>query len=249
MMPFFSNIEIGHNKSLEYDDANGIEEANGRSQLTTHIKRSESKYSIISPFRFDPIGYEITRRKYHYAFPKTDTERDSHIWMHDTKVDAQGIHTHNLWADRFDSAPTGIFDPETAWNLWLSPMNRLFYGHGYSIKRGLYHFRDAKIRFASSNANQNLRTIISGFELHEGGNITISDIEKPRIEATTSNLTFKMTQEIEDTLLGFTEIDGELVPNYFGLIEYLEKGDLRYGRLTKLNGEDESKLIMQKARL
>ncbi len=254
---FFSNITIGHNKSLEYDDANGIEEPNGKSEFVTHIKRSESKYIILSAYRFDPIGYETTRRKYHYAFPKTDTERDSHIWMHDTKVDNNGIHTHNLWEDLdsegnpfFEYAPKGIFDPETAWNLRLSPMNRLFYGHGYSVKRGLYHFRNAKIRFASSNSNQNMITQRTGeIELAESGNIVINAIEKPRIEATISNLNFRMTQEIEDTLLDFTEVNGEKVPNYFGLIQYTENGDLRYGRLSKLDGDSESELTTQKARL
>lgn len=254
---YFQKIEIGHKKSLEYDDANGVEEPNGRSEFTSHIKRAENTYSIISNFRFDPIGYETTRRKYHYAFPKTDTKRDTHIWMHDTKVDNTGLHTHNLWDDLdsegnpfFEYAPKGIFDPDTAWNLRLSPMNRLFEGHGYSVKRGLYHYPKLKIRFASSNANQNMITQRTGeIELPESGNITIEDIEKPRIEAKKINLTFKMTQAIEDQILDFTKINGELVPNYFGLIEFTEDNELVYGRLTKLDGDEESKLIMQKARL
>lgn len=246
---FFSKIVLGHKKSVEYEQVNGLEEPNGKSEFTSHIKEGDSEYSVISEYRPDPTGYELTRRFQFDSNPQKDTKFDDNIWMHDTKVDEQGVHTHNLWADRFDSAPTGIFDPETAWNLWLSPMNRLFYGHGYSVKRGLYHFKSAKIRFASSNSNNNLRTIIGGFELHEGGNITVGDIEKPRIEAAITNLNFKMTQEIEDTLLDFTEVNGEKIPNYFGLIEYLEKGDLRYGRLTKLDGDSEIKLTIQKARL
>ncbi len=246
---FFSRVIIGHKKSLEFDDINGLEEPNGRSEFNTHIKRNDSEYSIESEYRFDAVPYELTRRKNYLNFPKEDTKWDSDIWIHDAKVDNTGLFTHNLWPDRFDSAPTGIFDPDTAWNLWLTPMNRLYYGHGYSVIRGLYHFRNAKIRFRSSNANQNLKTIFNGIELHEGGNITIGDIENPLIEAEIPSLSFKMTQEIEDTLTGFTEIDGELVPNFFGLIEYLEKGDLRYGRLTKLDGDKESNLIMQKARL
>lgn len=253
---FFSKIVLGHKKSVEYEQVNGLEEPNGKSEFSTHITDTESEYSVISEYRFDSIGYELTRRFQFSSNPQKDTKFDDNIWMHDAQVDSEGIYTHNLWADKsrsqpaaFDSAPTGIFDPETAWNLWLSPMNRLFYGHGYSVKRGLYHFRSAKIRFASSNSNNNLRTVIGGFELHEGGNITISDIEKSRIEASKTNLNFRMTQEIEDTLLDFTEVDGEPVPNYFGLIEYLEKGDLRYGRLTKLDGDSESKLTIQKARL
>lgn len=247
---FFSRIVIGHDKSLEYDDANGIEEPNGKSELNTHIKDSKSEYSIISKYRPDSIGYELTRRKYYKNFPKEDTKRDSHIWMHDAKfLPASGSYTHNLWADRFDSPPTGIYDPETSWNLWLTPMNRLFYGHGYSVKRGLYHFRNAKIRFDSSNANQNLKTIIGGVELHEGGNISISDIPKPKVEPMKINLSFKMTTDIKNRFSGFTKINGKFTPNYFGLIEYLEKGELKYGRLIKLDAEKEGDLTMIKARL
>ena len=105
------------------------------------------------------------------------------------------------------------------------------------------------VRFRSSNSNQNLKTVINGFELHEGGNISIGDLEKPRIEAETSSMSFRMTQEIETQLLGFTDIGDDRVPNYFGLIEYLEKGELRYGRLNKLDANKESNLKIQNSRL
>ena len=247
---FFSKIIIGHKKSLEFEEINsGIDEPNGKSELTTFIPTNDSTYFAESEFRFDAVPYELTRRITYAQFPREDTERDDNKWIHDAKVDSTGTYTHNLWQQRFDSAPTGIFDPDTAWNLWLSPMNRLFYGHGYSVKRGLYHYPGLSIRFNSSNANQNLKTVIGGFELAENGSILISNIEKPRVEAEKTNFTFKMTQAIEDTLAGFTEVNGILVPNIFGLIEYPEKGELRYGRLTKVEGDEESKMSLQNARL
>jgi hypothetical protein len=256
---YFSSVSIGHKQTLDYEEINGLDEPNGKSDFNTHITLNESKYIINSTFRFDPVGYELIRRIQFVDKPKEDTTRDSHIWIHDGKVSGsrrnlntglgEDIVTHNLWTDRFDSAPTGIFDPDTAWNLWLSPMNRLFYGHGYSIKRGLYHFTNKKVRFSSSNANENLKTIFNGVTLSENGNITVGDIEKPRVEANKTILTFKMTQAIENQLQGFTEINNILVPNYFGLIEYEENGETMYGRLNKLDSKDESKLIMQNARL
>jgi len=246
---FFSKITIGHNKSMEYEEANGLDEPNGKSEFTTHITRNMSEYSISSPYRFDSVGYELTRRLQFVDYPREDTKRDENIFMHDAKYIGDDTVVHNLWQDVLDQAPTGIYDPATAWNLTLSPMNRLYYGHGYSVKRGLYHYPNNFIRFNSSNSNTSLKTIINGFELEEGGVLKISDIEKSRIEAEKVTLTFKMTQQIREQLDGYTLLNGKLVSNLFGLIEYKEKGEVRYGRLAKLESSEESKLILQKARL
>lgn len=245
---FFSTVELGHEKSLEYEEINGLDETNGKTQFSTFIKKNVSKYVSTSKYRTDAVGYELTRRKSFTDFPKEDTKRDSDIWIHDAKI-LNDIITHRTWDDVFDSLPTGIYDPQSSWNLFLSPMNRLFYGHGYSIKRGLYHFPNKSIRFNSSNANKNLVTIINGFELDEDGSVFIKDIEKPRVEATKVTFTFKITQKIEDTLLDTTKINGIEVPNYFGLIKYIEKGQENYGRLVKLESSEEGKITLIKARL
>ncbi len=253
---FFSNIKIGHKKSMEYEEINGLDEPNGLSEMTTHISRNEAVYAVVSDIRFDPTRYELTRRKQYVNFPKEDTKADKDLFMHDANWNGS-YFTHNLWDtinpitgdSYFDSEPTGIFDPSTAWNLRLSPMNRLFYGHGYSIKRGLYHFPYEKVRFNSSNSNQNLKTVIAGFLIDEGGTLTVSDLPNSLIEPEKTTMTFKITQAIEDQLLGHTKIGNDLVPNYFGLIEYLENGEKRYGRINKLSTDDESKLEIQNARI
>ena len=168
--------------------------------------------------------------------------------MHDAKYD-NGTYYHKLWADRFSAAPTGLYSPSTAWNLWLTPMNRLFYGHGYSINRGLYHYPGKYVRFNSSNANKNVRTTVAGKELHEGGSFMVSDLEKPRIEPMQYEVTFAMNQSIEDDIRGTTTISGEEVPNYFGLIEFTKNGEKFYGRLVNLDAEEESKLTLITAKL
>lgn len=249
---YFSRVKIGHKQSLEYEEVNGLDEFNGLSEFTTHITRNgDNEYSVQSEYRFDSEGYELIRRIQYADKPKEDTERDEDIWIHDAKLVGSKI-THNLWGDRFDSPPTGIYDFATAWNLWLSPMNRLYYGHGYSLARGLYHFPTKKVRFNSSNANQNLTTTKGGLTLYEGGSnseILVKDLGKPRVEATRVELSFKITQAIEKQLNATTSVNGEEIPNYFGLIEYTEKGEKRYGRLIKLEADEESKLTIQKARL
>ena len=252
---FFSNISIGHSQSMEYEEISGLDEPNGLSELSTFITRSKSKYSAVSKIRTDAVGYELIRRKNYLEYPKEDTSRDSNLWMHDAKPQNTGVYTHNLWNDSIngnqllDELPKGVFRPENLWNFRLSPMNRLFYGHSYSIKRGLYHFPKKSINFSSSNSNQNLITISNGVTLKENGSLLIENLPKPRVEAEMIDFTFKMTQEIEDKLLGFRSVNGVLVPNYFGLIKYIEKGEEKYGRLTKLDSSDEAKVNLIKARL
>lgn len=245
---FFSEIELGHDKSLDYQEINGLDESNGKSYFSTFVRKNVAKYSVISKYRTDAIPYELTRRKPFDNFPKLDTSRDEHIWIHDAKLVGSTI-THNKWQDIFDSQPIGIYDPDTSWNLRLSPMNRLYYGHGYSVKRGLYHYPNKKITFSSSNANQNLITTINGIELAESGFLFIKDVEKPRVEANKTNFTFKMTQEIETILTGSTKINGIYIPNYFGLIKYYEKNEEKYGRLVKLDSSEEAKMTLINARL
>ena len=250
-MDYFSKIEIGHDKSLDYEEINGLDETNGKSEFSTFVTKNISAYSVISKFRTDSVGYELTRRLPFKLYPKEDSKRDSDIWIHDAYSLPSGVITHKKWdyEGRFTSKPIGIYDPNSAWNLWLSPMNRLYYGHSYSVKRGLYHYGNKRIRFNSSNANQNLITEKNGLVLSESGSIKISDIPKARVEATMINFNFNMNQSIENMFKGTTKIEGVNIKNYFGLIEYIERGVKKYGRLVTLESSDEAKITLIKARL
>lgn len=255
---YFAEISIGHKKSVEYEAVNGLEEPNGKSEFVTHATRGEGKYSIESSYRTDPIGYELTRRFQFKNFSQKDTKFDRDIWMHDAKfLNETDGYTHNLWDDLdedgvqlFEYAPKGIYDPETAWNLRFSPMNALFYGHGYSVVRGLYHRPGESIRFVSSNANRSMITKRTGqIELAEDGAIQISDFEKPLIEATKIQMKFDMTQELEEKFFGNIDINTDLIPRIFGLIKFPSENEDVYGRLIRIDSDDEGKLTLQKARL
>lgn len=254
-LDFFSSVKLGHSKSMEYEEISGLDEPNGLSEFSTFITKSKSTYQAISKIRTDAVGYELIRRKPYLKYSKEDTTRDSDLWMHDARYLEDGSYTHNLWNDTengvqiLDELPKGVFKPENLWNFRLSPMNRLYYGHGYSIKRGLYHYPKSGITFSSSNSNQNLITKKNGIEINESTLVVVGDLPKPKVEAEKVNFTFKMTQLIEDKLLGSTKVNGLLVPNYFGLIKYIEKSEERYARLIKLDTKDEAKITLIKARL
>lgn len=241
----FSKIELGHDGSLEYEEVNGLDEPNGKASFATYLGASVNQtYSKISPYRFDPMGYELIRRLPHDRFPYQDTERDEDIWIHDGKLQGDTI-VHRHWSDDFAEAPRGIFHPESMWNLRHSPMNLLLNGHGYSVRRCLYHNTNRRIRFAGSNANQNLVTFPKvGFKLEEKGEIVTHRLAKQRIKADKVTMTVQITPEIRKQLEGVNE-NG--IKNAFGLIEYPEDGIKKYGRIIKLSSGESSKLELIKA--
>lgn len=248
---FFSNIEIGHTRPMEYEELSGLDEPNGKSEFTTFITKTNSKYTALSKIRTDATSYELARRKPYDKYPKEDTSYDDNLFMHDAKLMPSGKYTHKLWndVDGLDEVPKGVFKPVNFWNFNLSPMNRLFYGHSYSIKRGLYHFPNKLIRFNSSNSNNSLITKKNGKELIESGSLQVKELETPRVEAEKVSFTFKMSQLIEDVLLSSTKVNNIDVPNYFGLIKYKEQGVDKYGRLIKLETNEEAKIELIKARI
>lgn len=255
---FFSKIVLGHNGSLKYEEVNGLDEYNGKSEFSTPINESKNAYMVVSRYRVDSTGYEFIRRKQYVNFPNEDTDRDEDIWIHDCRLLDNGVFAHLKWNDSlggnqlFSQAPKGIFSPDTAWNLRFSPMNRLLFGHGYSAKRCLYYFPEKYVRFSSSNSNQNLITYPDGIELFEGnenGKVKIRDFGKPKITPERTSFNFKITTKLENMFLGSSMINGKKVSNLFGLIRYIENGEERYGRIDKMTGDEKVKLTVMNAKL
>ena len=241
----FSKIELGHDGSLEYEEVNGLDEPNGKSLFSTPLGSSLNRvYSKVSKYRFDSMGYELTRRVSFDRFPYEDTERDEDIWIHDAKLQGDLI-VHRSWHDDFEEAPKGIFDPDSAWNLRHSPMNLLLRGHGHAVRRCLYHDVNKYIRFSSSNSNQNLVTFPEeNFRLEDSGELQIHNLRKQRIKADIVTMTVKVTPEIRAQLEG---VNDKGVKNVFGLVEYPDKGVKKYGRIVKLSSGESSKLELIKA--
>lgn len=240
---FFKSLEFGMEQELDYEEINGLDEYNGLAKYSTYRDRSENIYQVITPYRIDSTGYELTRRKNFKNYATEDTSRDEHIWMHDARL-VNNVYTHNTWREVCSAPPKGIFDPDSAWNLRLSPANRMFYGHSYAFNCALFHFQNKKIWFKSSNCNSNLITFVNGRELRERGDYKVSNLEPPLIVPRKIILEFNITDEIMTMLEGGTEIeiDGNFVeiPNIFGQIRAVYRGEEYYGRLLEVKTGDES---------
>ena len=111
------------------------------------------------------------------------------------------------------------------------------------------------IRYSSSNGNSSLKTkslIAGSVETAENGNILNSDLDNNLFNGDLIKFKFPVESQMLKTLNGTTLINGELVMNYYGLIEFEnEFGELETGFLISLepNGDGDWELLSSTKRI
>jgi len=243
---YFSGLEFGNEKDIEYDEANGLDEYNSSSTFTTVINRVENKY--VKKIKYNNSSYapEFARRKQRKDTPTEDTKYDKVNFLMDLKRGVTDIFSQRFWQDDFTKEPTGVFSPDTAQNLRLSPFNTLL-RHGWVIATGLIKYPSDYVRFGRSIANSNLSTqLIDGAEYAENGIIQNQSLEsaryKPEFVEFEHEVSFDLLQQVQ----GKTVVLGEEIPNFHGLVAFRnENGQIEKGFLQNLkpNGNGKWKLL------
>lgn len=241
---YYSSVEAGFASGGNYDEAQGLDEPNGTSKFTTIINKVKETFSLISTYRADSYGMEFARRKPLVDYGTTDTSYDTDIFMNDLKPLPNGNFGQRKYQDDFDSAPTGIFSPETATNLRFSPVN-IILRNSWWIASCLKKFPTEFLRYASSSANSKLKTKLkvssggNGFEYSEDGNILNSELHKPRFVPEFIEFEHEVDFFINEKLDAFTEFQGKKIPNLYGLIEFTnEKNEIERGFFINLKPND-----------
>lgn len=243
---YYSSIEVGFSKGGEYEEAMGLDEYNAQSTFTTFISSLKQVYKIISKYRFDSYGVEFARRT-----PKTnnnteDTRYDTNIFGFDVKRRFSDDYSLRKWQDDFAQQPTGVFSPETAFNLRMSPLNMLF-RHGWKISAGLTKYLTKYIRYSSSTANSALTTqLIGQNEYTENGNVINSELERARFVPEWIEFEHVVDFNIMQQVEGTTVIAGKKIYNFYGLVEFTnENNNIEKGYLFSLkpNGSGKWKLL------
>lgn len=242
---FYSGIEIGYEEGGTYEEAMGLDEYNAKSTFTTIISRVKNSFMQLSKYRADSYGKEFARRKPEAGFDSEDTPYDSSVFMMDL-IKEGSVFRERVWQDDFANAPTGIFSPETATNLRLSPFNMML-RHGWEIASGLIKYPTDYVRYGSSTANSVLKTkIIGGIEYAENGNIINSELQRARFQPEWIEFEHECTFEVMQQVQGKTIINGKSIQNFYGLVEFTnEKGKREKGFLFNLkpNGNGQWKLL------
>jgi hypothetical protein len=245
---FNSGIEIGYDKVTDYEEAVGLDEYNTKTTLTTTLDKLEKIYKKVSKYRADSYGLEFARRKRFSDYPTEDTKYDSSIWLLDLIRDPiSTLFNQRLWADDFDEVPTGVFSPETAQNLRLSPINTLI-RHGWVIGSGLVKYPLDFIRYGSSVSNSRLTTKINGVSRSENGNIQNNSLEKARTDGWIVEFEFNVDYDLLQKIQGKTLILGKEIPNFYGLVAFKnEKGIIETGYIEKVSPNGVGKWKLKKS--
>lgn len=242
---FYSKIELGSNVSGgEYEEVVGLQTICGKAEFSTINDRNTASYSKLSPFGLADYDIEFPRRKPFEKFPDEDTRYDERIMCIRAKKQG-GIYVVKKWYDVYESAPTGVYRVNSAYNLELTPAQLLIDRHGYVINSGLYHHPSSNIVFATSNCNSSFISKKPGQDvIYESpvknsniGVIPVSRLETPRIKPMSVELTLQVTQEIEDHING--ETNG--VKNWNGLVAINTGQNIEYFRMVKTDANKEGK--------
>lgn len=164
----FSSIEIGTDFNGVYEEVNGPDEFNIRSTYTTCIDNVDNPHKAISKVRYDAYGITLAQLKPYVNYPKEDTKYDKENFFIDTIIKEIPISSFPLtfalrrvvrnWEDDFDDEPTGIFSPDTAFNLRLSPFNSLLRKSKY-LSTGLQKYPTELLKYSSTEGNSQLVTL------------------------------------------------------------------------------------------
>ena len=244
---YFSSIEIGYAKGWDNEEAMGLDEYNTQSTFMTPIVRVKNVLKKVSKYIYASYAGEFIRRKQKADYSTDDHRNDKEIFGFAMKATFNGYEL-SKWADDLEVEPTGVYDPESAYNLNYSPINLLI-KHGRTIASSLRSLKDDFIRFSSSEGNSNLTTqLIGKMARKENEDIAISQLPQARFLPEEITFNHQVSYEIQEMLEGETEILGKKVKNIYGVIQFInEKGEFEHGYFEKLKPQKEGTWTLIKA--
>lgn len=176
----FSNIKNGC-KNFSYEEVNGLESFNGEFEWQTPIKSISKTLDIkLKELRTDDYGLEFTRRKQYITTATEDYRSDEDIFL----IDCKKINDNIIRAAKAEdfTTVTGIFSPDTAYNLRLSTGRQLKEWYSY-LAASLNYKSGNFIKFVKGSKNPNLESqLITEDELLvERNDIDINNLGRPLI--------------------------------------------------------------------
>lgn len=226
----YANMSFGYKKPSGdnlYEEVMGLDEYNTQTGYTTPITRVDNKYNKISDARADSYGMEFARRKPKLNFPEEDTRYDKSKFLLDLKTGLGEALEQRVWQDDFEEAPLGVFSPDTATNLRLTPF-RNSERHQWFYGSGLHKFQNDSIRHSNTIGNSELSTKKTAQDARpERGSLLISELERPRF--TNEWITFEIEIDyfLNQQIYGTTEINGRQIPNYYFKMQFINEAGLK----------------------
>lgn len=244
----YSSYLFGYEKGgSNYEEATGIGEYNGQIESVNELDTFEKKLSVLSKIRGDASAAEFARRKSKFTHPQEDTRYDNDLIAFDTKKGDTDVLLERKWADDFKESPTGIYSPETATNLRISP-GRMRERRKFFLTGSLWHYPDSYIRYTNSNCNEKLNTkLIDGSEIIENGDVKVKDLGRAKFKPYWATFTHEVDYHLSKKLRSKTIINGKEIYNFYGLVEFrISENTFKYGYLfeVKESGKGKFKVLL-----
>lgn len=238
----FNSIQAGYKEGGDYEERQGLDEYNVRTTYNHGFQSTDKKLDLISDIRADSYAMEFARRQQFEDFPTEDTPYDKDNFFIDCKTD--GFLQPRLWQDDYSVLPTGVFSPETAQNLRLSPSSNVYRLSNTFAQ--IADYRSGVTKFASTEGNSELATsLIGGFEIKENEDIQNNTLLYPIVQPIEVSGIIKLTEAQFDLLKGMT--NGQM--NAYRSIRYFYKGEEQLGFLQSYNNEGDGTIKLIKANL
>lgn len=226
----FQSLKFGYTKGGDYEKPLGLDEYNVQATWASPLTVVDNVYEAIGPSRTDSYGAEDARRMQYSDFPDEDTPYDKDTFMFDVKDIGRSdrgrgqIFSVRTWQDDFEAPPSGVYSPETAYNLNFSP-GRNLRRHAYWFNNAIVKLQDLFLQYRNSQGNSELSTKKQGEAVvkENQDTIPIPDLENPLFEPEWIDAEADFSQSVMDQITGTTLIDGREVNNYYCLAEFLNE--------------------------
>ncbi|WP_151086852.1 hypothetical protein [Hymenobacter baengnokdamensis] len=195
---YYQVVEMNY-EQWQAEQVNGLVEFNSKRQWTTPLTQVSNTYIQSSKFAAAGILLETTRRQRYLATSTTDDARDTTNFL--VCLVRQG-GSYTTERDQQLLTSTGLFSPETVYNLRLSPA-RMLRRHSAIIRAGLMPIPLNQVRFTSGEGNTTLVSQLAGeaAPIAEGGDVAVTDLDQPLWRGLTYTFTAPVSRAQHQALL------------------------------------------------
>jgi hypothetical protein len=201
----YNSLEIGYPDldTHSYESLNAKEEFNVTSSFTSKVTRVNKKLSLVSAFKSSMYEQELKRINLDGKNTTADAGDDDVYFKLIEKTPTAGTGAeppvyYNYLRSGYDSI-TGLLDPNSAYNIGISPMNCLL-RHGSELRQYFYGQEMKKLVYQTSDQSPTLVTVKGGVTIDERDSPVIGSLAAPQCLPVLFETKSPMARNIKDVM-------------------------------------------------
>lgn len=180
----YAGVQIGYPDldTHSFQSLNAKEEFNVASTFTGPVTRTSKVLNLVSKYKASMYEQELARINLDGLKTTSDSNDNSVFFKLLEKNSTAGTGGqppvyYKYFRDTYDSV-TGLADPDSAYNIPLSPKNCLL-EHGNYLRSVFYWYEGFSLVFQTSTRNATLVTVKAGVTISEGTDENIGSLDPP----------------------------------------------------------------------